>query len=261
MSFSDKTVSDTQLSAFIDGELNSQEMEHIRQLISQDETLADRLAQIASVDMVVNKTLHAIDQKPLPEATQRLLDSASPDLMSSPKISSNTSSNASSNISSNIVAFPLWRTVKQGVQRYAAVAAVLMLAVGFSFGQYFSADKTTSQWQQVSSALNQTPSGESVAINAEWDLTTKVSFKNQQGEYCRLFGLSSTQNSHQSIACKDHQGWQLRSRLPATPQQSQQYQTATVDPMTDQLIDSMIDGSFLSRSDETQAIEHNWQER
>ena len=50
-------VSDEMLSAFLDGELSSSDMDNVRDAIAENVAIADRLAALAEVDMVVKLSL------------------------------------------------------------------------------------------------------------------------------------------------------------------------------------------------------------
>jgi anti-sigma factor RsiW len=71
-------VSDEQLSAFLDAELPAAEMEAVREQISRDENLANRLAELAMVDTQVASHYRRIDEQPMPEAITRLLSDEPP---------------------------------------------------------------------------------------------------------------------------------------------------------------------------------------
>ncbi|GAA4360315.1 hypothetical protein [Kangiella marina] len=235
-------ITDEQLCAFIDNELSSKEMDAIRDQIAQDESVADRIAELSMVDHVVSSTLHAIDEKPLPQATQDLLTG-------SPSTST-----------SNVVEMSLWRKATNTVRQHSALAAVLILTFGLTLGVFWGSnpDSNTPQWSTISQHLANNTSDQSFALDSQWHLSLKASFINKQDRYCRLFALQSSSNAHMNVACFEDNAWQLHSRTPMDATDPNSYRTASVDPETNQLIDSMIKGSFLNRSEETNAIDNNW---
>ncbi|WP_223669832.1 anti-sigma factor family protein [Kangiella shandongensis] len=237
------TISDEKLCAFIDNELSHDEMNAIRDRIAEDESLTDRIAELNMLDHSVRSTIHAIDEKPVPAATERLLQQSETQAPSD-----------------NVVSFPLWRRVKQTVREHAAIAAVLVLALGLTVGTYFTADKQNNElaWSEVAQLLDTAPSGQSAALNSSWEIFPKASFKNKSDHYCRIFALSSGTTSHMNIACQQNGSWQLHSRMPLALSDPAQYQTASVDPALDKLVDSMIQGQFLNQEQESQAIEAQW---
>jgi len=64
---------DEQLSAFLDGELNQSEMEHIRKELVRDDNLAERLEEIAFTNSLIISKYEDIDSRPLPQAVVDLL--------------------------------------------------------------------------------------------------------------------------------------------------------------------------------------------
>lgn len=87
-------LTDEKLSAFIDNELPADEMDAIRDQIVTDDSLVDRIAQLSFVDHAVSTTLHAIDDKPLPDSVSQLFETEQ-----------------SSASTSNVVPFPAMRKV------------------------------------------------------------------------------------------------------------------------------------------------------
>ena len=114
-------ISDEQLSAFLDAELPEDEMEMIRQGISEDESLANRLAELAMVDEQVARHYARIDEHPMPAAVSRLLDE-------------------DSKPATNVIAFPA-RKKLPGFQRYAAVAACAAVLMGIGVVQWLPTDQ------------------------------------------------------------------------------------------------------------------------
>ena len=61
-------ITDDMLSAFLDNALSAGDMERVRDAMAQDLALADRLAELAQVDMVVKKAADVATRRPLPAA-------------------------------------------------------------------------------------------------------------------------------------------------------------------------------------------------
>lgn len=235
-------LTDEKLSAFIDNELPANEMDAIRDLIATDDSLVDRIAQLSFVDHAVSTTLHAIDDKPLPNSVHQLFETEQ-----------------ASASASNVVQFPVIRKVVTVLREHASIAAVLVLAIGITIGTYFSTDTAEDlDWASVNQVLDNNLSDQTVSVNADWTMHLKTSFINTDNHYCRLFALNSTSSAHMNIACQQQGGWQLHSRIPYEPTQANDYQTASVDPTINQLIDSTIQGGFLNRAQEQEAINQQW---
>ena len=72
-------ITDDMLSAFLDNALSAGDMERVRDAMAQDLALADRLAELAQVDMVVKKAADVATRRPLPAAVVHLLGQHSMD--------------------------------------------------------------------------------------------------------------------------------------------------------------------------------------
>ena len=70
--------SDIQLSAFLDAALPEPDMELIRQALTEDDVLVNRLAELAMVDTLVEQCYRQIDNQPLPAELQALSNIVTP---------------------------------------------------------------------------------------------------------------------------------------------------------------------------------------
>ena len=59
-------ISDEQLSAFLDNELDDEQMALVRDAIAADETLCDRMATLSMVDHVVKRAAEQATTGPVP---------------------------------------------------------------------------------------------------------------------------------------------------------------------------------------------------
>jgi len=236
------TITDQQLCAFIDNELPAQEMDAIRDVIASDETIADRVAELTMVDHLVSSTVHAIDDKPLPQSTEQLM------------------AGSQSSSPSNVIEMSFWRKASHSVREHIAIAAVFILTFGVTIGVFLgsSSGSYNPDWDTISQHLTQKPSDQVFTLDSQWDLNIQASFINTKDDYCRLFTLRSTAEAHINIACNTGNSWQLHSRLPTDASSPDTYRTASVHPELDALLDSTLKGSFLNRSQEIEAINNNW---
>lgn len=86
----------------------------------------------------------------------------------------------------------------------------------------------------------------------------RLTFLNQEGEYCRQFYIKSNNTAAlQSIACRTKNDWQLRAAMPTGEQGS--YQTASSDRALDDVIDAMIKGDIINPEEEIKVIKRHWQ--
>lgn len=247
------TITDEKLSAFLDAELPEAEMEFIRQQISEDETLATRLAELAMIDEQIAQHYSAIDARPLPDITAQLLASAPTTLQSPERYLS----------SKNVVTFPWWKKVPRGLQLHAAVAACLVLVMGYGFIHLLPTQQnsTSDNWSEIAAALDTTASGTEQISTQGKRIKPRLTFVDQQGHYCRQYLVSDSHNSAEGIACRIDNKWE--SKVTVHIQDAQQgfdYRTATNSAsILDQVLDSMIHGEAFDAQVESNIIQRGWE--
>ncbi|MEQ9567892.1 MAG: hypothetical protein RLN85_19140, partial [Pseudomonadales bacterium] len=156
--------------------------------------------------------------------------------------------------STRLPSAPLWW---QRPLRLSAAGAMLglVLAIGLTLiGQ--DEEYGLSDYEQQ---LAQTISGEPVQIDGG-QLTSRFSFQDNAGRYCRQYHLQTATRSSENIACHSSSGWILIHSEPVTTADSNEYQTASQSsPAVGQLISEMMSGDILSLEQERRLIEQNWQ--
>lgn len=247
------TISDEKLSAFLDAELPESEMESIRQRISDDETLANRLAELAMVDEQIAQHYAAIDTRPLPEAIANLLASA-PAATSADVVTPTPSA--------TIIPFPLWKKVQRGLQQHAAVAACTALVLGFGLAQLLPGSQNSSlgDWNAIAAVLDTAASGTEQALANDKQIKPRLTFVNEQGHFCRQFRVSDLHSSTETIACRVDDKWQPNITVYAQGvARDDDYQTATNDvALLDQALDNMIQGDAFDEQTESTIIQRGW---
>lgn len=238
-------ITDETLSAFLDAELPAPEMQAVRDSLRTDPALSDRLAELAVVDSQLFRHYSAIDDQPLPASvTDSLAQAESADsTVSSPDVSS----------AHNVVAFPWWRRLRHaGV----AVAAVVVMAMGVA--QLFDGTSDAS-WQDVAQGLESAPSGKPVQLTDGRTLTPRLTFRNQQGDYCRQFRLQRSEHASESIACRSGENWTLAAKIEVQPSaENKGYQAASGGSVLDDTLDRMMAGGAIGSAEERQLINSGW---
>lgn len=238
-------ISDEKLSAFLDAELPESEMESIRQRISEDETLANRLAELAMVDEQVAQHYAAIDARPLPDAIANLLASAPAEATTA-----------------TIIPFPLWKKVQRGLQQHAAVAACTALVLGFGLAQLLpgSQDSPLGNWNAIAAALDTAASGTEHALADNKRIKPRLTFVNEQGHFCRQFRISDSSISTETIACRIDDKWEPSITLyTQAVAHDGDYQAATNGAsVLDQALDNMMQGDVFDAQAESQIIHRGW---
>lgn len=238
------TVTDEQLSAFIDAELPEHEMNTIRDAIEQDESLANRMAELSMIDAMVALTYQTIDRRPLPSAIGMLVSKA--------KYSSVTNSNDSS-----VVDMSLWRRAVSGIQQHAMAATLAAVVIGFSAGSFSGGERVNKEdgWRQLTSILSSEASGKEFKLKDGSRVAVKASFKNQQGDFCRYFQQVNFDHQFDSVACNKSGEWYLTAQLRSESQAQNGYQMASGSSVIRNVIDSMAVGSLLNPSEEQSELE------
>ncbi|HJS16906.1 MAG TPA: hypothetical protein VJ795_17670 [Rheinheimera sp.] len=226
-------ITDEMLSAFLDSELPEPQMQHIRELLLQDEQLAERLAALAEVDLLLRQQASLIDGTPVPQQLMALLDEPE---------------------QGSVIRFPFWRRLAQPRRWHSAAAACMAFAAGYAMVLWQQQDP----WSEISVALETQPAGASYQLGTDSTLTPHLTFLDQQGRYCRHYQISSTTELSQQLACRSAEGWQLEAMVKADVKDGQMYQTASGTAVLDPVIDQMISGQVLSLSGEQQLIQQGW---
>lgn len=238
------SVDDAMLSAFLDAELEEAEMEQVRQALAEDLTVADRLAALANVDMVVRQAAEKATEAPMPAAVLALLD---------------THPTAPTEKSADVVELSTWQRLRKQVSVPVSLAAGIALMVGlsvFNTAQH-SPDAT---WENVAQVMDTNLTGETYQSDSGAQITPQLSFQNGDGEFCRQVEAQSEAELNQWIGCKNNRGdWVQVAHitLPATSSQGE-YRTASATKALDDVLDTLMASSPMNRSQEQQAIRNHW---
>lgn len=225
-------ITDEQLSAFLDAELPQAEMEAIREQLIEDETLADRLAELALIDELVATSAKQIDRLPMPQTTTTLVQKPS----------------------AEIIAFPLWKRLQRGL-----IAASVALIIGFGVSQMMNNNTNQSDWTAVAQVLETAPSGVMQVASNRAEIKPRITFKNHQGDYCRQFDFSDGKTHSENIACRQGGQWQLTNTAIQQQQQHvDEYQTASGGSALDEIIEKMVEGEFFNAQKEADVIGSQW---
>jgi hypothetical protein len=254
-------LSDETLSAFLDAELPEAEMERVRMALVDNEAIAERLAELAMVDVMVQEHYQAIDQQPIPASTQALL--ADEELVAANPVTDTF-------VTDNVVEFPWWRKAQQHVQQYAAAVAVIALIAGYGVYQIESpspsqtniaAANSLSLQNDISEQLTHLPSGIDTMLDNDSVLTIQLSFYNQQGELCRQYAVQDQAQQSNVIACQQQGQWQQMASVEYKSDPDHQidhqalYQTASGGSALDEVLDQLIADAPLTMVQEQKALQ------
>lgn len=265
-------LTDEKLSAFLDGELDTAEMDLVREAIAQDVAISDRLAALAEVDRVVKAAAEKATAVALPKEIVALLSDESRQSDKSEAqaidVSLERESTTEQHSAENVTPFPQKASSINSAQQnqtkwkgpFAIAASVAVLAGLVFFNQQGAETTQPSHWARVSSVLDSNLTGEATTFDSGVTVTPQLSFVNTEFNYCRQAEVASKDELNVMIACKDKQGaWQLAaSKLDELGENAGQYQTATSAKVMEEELDKMMASAPLNREQEKNAIEATW---
>ena len=265
-------LTDEKLSAFLDGELDTAEMDLVREAIAHDVAISDRLAALAEVDRVVKAALEKATAVALPKEIVALLSDENRQSDKSEAQATDVrlerESTTEQYSTENVTPFPQKASSINSAQQnqtkwkgpFAIAASVAVLAGLVFFNQQGAETTQPTHWANVSSVLDSNLTGEATTFDTGVTVTPQLSFVNTDFNYCRQAEVASQDELNVMIACKDKQGvWQLAaSKLDELGESTGQYQTATSAKLMEDELDNMMASAPLNREQEKNAIEATW---
>ena len=242
-------MTDETLSAFLDNELTPAEMEAVRDQLAADTAaavqLADRLAELASVDSQLQAHYGAIDDRPLPTSVTRMLE--------------DLPAQAGSSAHDNVITFPWWRRLRGHAGKAVAAAVIGGVALMQWSNLPSSGDPA---WPAVAQVLDSQPSGEVYRVDNQSTLTPRLTFRNTADHWCRQFRLETGSTASEQIACRSDGGtWEQVTRVETDPlPESGQYQTASGGRVVDEALDRIMAGSPVGPDQERALLERQWRQ-
>ncbi len=272
----DKPLSDETLSAYIDGELPEAEADRVTERLAAEPQLVERLASLRGVDPQVRQAFADVDQTPMPQSVLDLLDQDADAVIAG----QHTAAPASESDQSNVVQLPQagWRkALPRFVQVPVAIAASLALVVGWYLGGQMGGSMGSANMvvpagssplvmnPDLNRLLEHQPSAETVSIGAAGRGEVQLTFKDQQGAYCRQARLQDTNRPALIVACRRDGSWQLdwfSTDQSLAPNPEAPYQAAThsgLPALTAWISERIGDQAPLDAAAEQSLIENGWQ--
>jgi hypothetical protein len=222
-----------QLSQYLDGELDQFASRRLEQRLAAEPELQSLLAQLQAQDNAIKTAFNGTEQAP--QHVAALLES-------------------------NVVTFPRQQD-RRPTWQYA-IAASLVAAVGLVL---------TPSWQQapqgdpvLASVLEQTPSMASgwKTLDDGRQVRPVLSFKDNDGSWCREYLLSSGEQGSRGVACRQGSNWNTLVFAEATlPGNAIDFRPASAGD-TDIIADYMADNAAtiaLSADEEAKLIASDWE--
>ncbi len=234
---------DDKLSAFLDGELDAEQLAEIKSRAERDPLINAKLERMRETDELVCAAFDAPMHEDVPDRFIAAVD------------------NGLSRLPGSAIAPPLADNDNGKRWWYTGGAAAASLALGLLLGSQIMPTQTGNASMFI--ALDSTPSATVTQIGSGQDLTPQLSFARIGGGYCRTFTLSAASKSKAGLACKTKGQWSIEALVPATVSGSADigYVTAEGPAATglDEIIAELRDGDPLGKSEEAIQLERGWE--
>lgn len=230
---------DELLSAYLDGELDKQEMAEVEVLLAADPALSAELERLAVQDTLLAQAMHNAIPDEVDDDTARRFGLAAPK-----PVAANDDR-------------PWGRWFGTG-GAVAAAAAALFLVMRPGPSEPWTGER-------FDGAMTGTASMQQASLGDDGTLTPLLSFQAADGRYCREFRLAASEpaQSRDGIACRDDGHWQAVALVATQP--------ALADPSRievaggegraelDQAYDKLGSAAPLSAADERSLIDSGWE--
>lgn len=150
-------------------------------------------------------------------------------------------------------------------QRRWAIAGSIAasVAVAIAVGSFWNAKpEGIGSEPQFQTALNGSTSGTSVALNDQKKLTPILSFKAEDGRFCREFALEGNGGGEQGVACKTGNTWVIEALVKGGGTLPSNNEIRTAGGQDAASLDAAYSrlgaGDPLNRENEMQAISKGW---
>ncbi|HYD86341.1 MAG TPA: hypothetical protein VEA80_02600 [Vitreimonas sp.] len=229
------SVSDEELMAFADGELDAQRRAIIQAAVEADEALQRRVEAHRRMRTKLADAFSGVLSEDMPA---RLRAAAAGEAQSA-----------------EVVQLGARRSARWSMREWGAMGASLaagwLIAVGL-FTSTTPALKTDGDGLVASGVLSRALDTQ-LASDEAGAVRVGLSFRAQSGDYCRTFSL--TQNDVSGLACRERQSW--RVLVTAREQNAGEVRMASAPAIMDS-VDQIIEGEPLDAEAERQARDRGW---
>lgn len=247
--------SDDKLSAYLDGELQPEEMERLARDIQEDKALAARLDRLASANQTFLAAASDIDAIPLPKGVTTLL------------------ADAEKTEGARVIPYRP-RRIAAFLVEHRAIAASLVCAVaaygvGFATFAGRASEIPASSGLIASSsplhrALEQGAGGATVRLAGGVEIKPQLTFLTADDAFCRQYELTTAGGAVEGIACREDGAWRVQVASFASGQIDKgDYRTAASgrSAALEAFIDANISGSPLDAGEERELLARGWRGR
>ena len=260
MAYSDET-----LSAFIDGELPSEEAATIETAQNADPALRERIARLRRADETVRAAYSEAAEGPIPEKVLQLLKT--------------DGDRPPSEQGAEIVPFPVRLARRAAANWPTALAASLALVIGYGASDIFDptgthqlasadgfrVDGAISPAHPMFAALETGRSAQVYKVGTDGGLSVEpvLSFEAEDGGYCREFLAYDAATRVHGVACRGAQTWNVNVAVksPALTGAQAGYTTASAqgDRLIGDFVGRAMTGEAFDEDAEKALIDKGWQ--
>jgi len=254
------TLNDEILMAFVDGELPDEEASAVRAAMADDRELTKRVERLRAVRRALRDTYDNVTQEPIPDRFHALLGKIA---MKEPEQASPAPSAAPT--AAPVVDLAAARAARPRFTPpvWAAMAACLLVGV---LGARLIGSSSPSLMAEKDGQLRAGAALTRVldtrlasdAENAKAALHIGVSFRAQDGAYCRTFDSIEASEDVSGLACRQNDGWVVRIATTEPAIAGDYRQAGSSAPAVLSMVDTMIAGDPLTQAQERAARDHSW---
>lgn len=230
------SVDDEKLMAFADGELTGVERAEIEAALEQDAALRERVEAHRAMRGRLSLAFDSALSEPVP---QRLLDTAQKPA------------------EADVIDLAARRAARWSFREWGAMAASvalgLVIGVGTMQQQTQPMFATTSEGLVARGALSHALDTQ-LASDEAGAVRIGLSFRDQEGDYCRTFDL--TQGGASGLACRENANWTIQ--LMSGGAAGGEIRQAGASPEVLNAVDAMIAGDALDAEAERAARDGGW---
>lgn len=262
MTSGNQSVSDEQLSAYLDGMLEQADARALEAALEDDPGAGRRLARMARNDRALKQHAQEAARRPVPDAINAMLEPAQ--------------RQARSRWSGLAERLTSWSAVPAPLPAAGAVAVLAMVGIGVlamlnhgassngSPGQAALIRALPSTSSEISFHLDRQPSGEVFSLGDAGRAVVDMSFEHADGPYCRQYraALGEAGPSIAAVACRSGNAWQevLVQRVDGPIGESGMFHAAggQESSVLDGYILDHAAGDIMVGESEADLIERNW---
>jgi hypothetical protein len=253
-------LSDETLMAFADGELSEEEAAAVRNAMVGDVALSARVERFRYVRQALRATYDSVAQEPIPERFRALLgdialNEPDPAPVSAPAAAVTDIATARVARAQQVFTPPVWAAMAASVLVGVLVGGALMRPAPSLFAVDSGQLRAGAQLTRVLDTRLA-----SDAANANAALHVGVSFRAQDGAYCRTFDSIEASKAVSGLACRQPEAWVVRIATTEPVVASDYRQAGSAAPAVMSMVDSMIAGDPLTDAQERAARGNSWRE-